>query len=71
MTISAWAGTISGHGLGRDQLDLGAAQQAGELVFRQGVRHRRHGRQDGAGIGAEHDAGGQGLALALAFLWRA
>ncbi len=52
------------HGLGRDQLDLGAAQEAGELVFRERVGHRRHGGQDRAGIGADHRAGGQGLALA-------
>ena len=36
-----------------------AAQQSGELIFGQRVGHRRHGGEDGAGIGAEHGGGGQ------------
>ena len=55
------------HGLAVDQLDLLAAQQAGELVLRQSVGHRRHGGQDRAGIGADHGGHGQGLALARTF----
>ena len=42
------------HGLAIDELDLAAAQQAGELVFRQGVGNRRHRGEDRAGIGADH-----------------
>jgi hypothetical protein len=52
------------HGLAVHQLDLLAAQQAGELVLRQRVGHRRHGGQDGAGVGADHHGGGEGLGLA-------
>ncbi len=55
------------HGLAVDQLDLRAAQQAGELVFRERVGHRRHGREDGAGIGADHGAAGSGSRLPAPF----
>ena len=51
------------HGLAVDQLDPLAAQQAGELVFRQRVGHRRHRGDDRAGIGADHGRGRQRLAL--------
>ncbi len=52
------------HGFRRNQLGLGAAQETGELVFRQGVRHGGDGGQDQAGIGAQDRAGRQGLRLA-------
>ena len=51
------------HRLGRHELDLAAAQEARELIFRERIRHRRHRRQDGAGIGADHGCGRQRLAL--------
>ena len=53
------------HRLAVHQLDLAAAQQAGELVLRQRVGHRRDGGEDGAGIGADHGGGRQRLALPL------
>ena len=52
------------HGLAIDQLDLLASEEPGELVFRQRIRHRRDGGQDGAGIGADHRRHRQRLALA-------
>ena len=56
-------GDFQRDGLAIDELDLAAAQQARELVFRQRVGHRRHGGEDGAGIGAHDSGGGQGLAF--------
>ena len=53
------------HGLALHEIEPLAAQQTGELVFRQRIRHRRHGGEDGAGIGADHHRGRQRLALAL------
>ncbi len=53
------------HGLAIDEVDPPAAQQTGELVLRQGVRHRRHRGDDRAGVGADHRGGGQRLALRL------
>ena len=53
-----------GYGLGGDQLGLGAAQEASELILGQGVGHGRNGGEDGPRIGPKHGAGGQGLALA-------
>jgi hypothetical protein len=52
------------HRLAGDQLDLLASEEAGELILRQRVGHRRHRRQDRAGIGADHDSRRQRLALA-------
>ena len=40
----------------RGDLGLGAAQQAGELVFGQRIRHRRHRAQDGRRVGTDGDA---------------
>ena len=53
------------HRLGPHELDLLAAQEARELVFRERIRHRRHRRKYGAGIGADHRRGRQRLALFL------
>ena len=50
------------HRLGLDQLDLLAAQEARELVFRERVRHRRDRREDGAGVGPDHRCRRQRLA---------
>ena len=44
------------------QLGLATAQQAGELVFGQRIRHRRHGAEDGRRIAAEDDGDREGLA---------
>jgi hypothetical protein len=44
-----------------DQLGAAAAQQAGELVFGQRVRHRRHGAQNRRRIAAEHHRHRKGL----------
>ena len=52
-----------GNGLALDQLDLAAAQQAGELIFRERIGHRSHGGEDDAGVGADDDRHRQGLAL--------
>ena len=60
-------GDHQGHGLGRDQLGLGPAQETGELIFGQGIGNRRHSRQDGARISSQNRAGRQGLALAGLF----
>ena len=49
------------HGLTVDQLDLAAAQQPGELVFRKGIGDRCHGGEDRARIGADHGRGRQRL----------
>ena len=49
------------HGLAVDQLNLLAAQQAGELIFRQRVRDRCDRRQDGPRIRADDGGGGQGF----------
>ena len=55
-TISARAGTCSCRRRRQALRQLGAcaAQQAGELVFGQRVRHRRHGAEDRRRIGAQH-----------------
>ena len=50
-------------GLAVDQLDLAAAQQAGEVILRKRVGHRRDRRDDGARVGADHRRGRQRLAL--------
>jgi len=49
------------HGPAVDQLRARAAQQAGELVLRERVGHRRDGGDDGAGVGADHRRGRQRL----------
>ena len=49
---------FQGDGLAVGQLDLGAAQQPGELIFGQAFRHRRHGGDDRPRIGADHHGGG-------------
>jgi hypothetical protein len=63
--ISALAGTCRSLAQGSDalaELGLGAAQQAGEGVLRQRVRHRRDGAEGGRRVGAEGD--GDRVALA-------
>src|SRR5207253_9946928 len=51
------------HGPAFDEVEPLAAQQAGELVFGQRVRHRRHRRDDRAGVGADHHRRRQWLLL--------
>ena len=57
---------LEGNRLAIDQLHLGPAQQTGELILGQRVRHRRDGGEDGAGIGADHGGDGHGLGPRLA-----
>jgi hypothetical protein len=64
-TISALAGTCSISAPRRravDHLGAAAAQQAGELVLRQRVGHRRHRAQDGGRVGAQRHGDRERLA---------